>query len=165
MAEKAQAPTWGEGAVADRLAELGLERPAVAAPVGSYVPAIRDGDLVLTSGQLPFVAGSLPATGKVGAEVSAERARELARVCAVNAVAAVHELIGELDRVAQVVKVVGFVASDPSFTGQPQVVNGASELLAKAFGDNGQHARSAVGVSVLPLDAPVEVEIQVAVNG
>ncbi|MCR8674780.1 RidA family protein [Micrococcus sp. HG099] len=164
VAEKAQAPTWGEGAVADRLAELGLERPAVAAPVGSYVPAIRDGDLVLTSGQLPFVAGSLPATGKVGAEVSAERARELARVCAVNAVAAVHELIGELDRVAQVVKVVGFVASDPSFTGQPGVLNGASDVLAEIFGEAGRHARSAVGVAVLPLDAPVEVEITVRVR-
>ncbi|MFJ3311671.1 RidA family protein [Micrococcus endophyticus] len=164
MAEKAQAPTWGEGAVADRLAELGLKRPAVAAPVGSYVPAIRDGDLVLTSGQLPFVAGSLPATGKVGAEVSAERARELARVCAVNAVAAVHELIGDLDRVAQVVKVVGFVASDPSFTGQPGVLNGASDVLAEIFGEAGRHARSAVGVAVLPLDAPVEVEITVRVR-
>ena len=164
MAEKAQAPTWGEGAVADRLAELGLERPAVAAPGGSYVPAIRDGDLVLTSGQLPFVAGSLPATGKVGAEVSAERARELARVCAVNAVAAVHELIGDLDRVAQVVKVVGFVASDPSFTGQPGVLNGASDVLAEIFGEAGRHARSAVGVAVLPLDAPVEVEITVRVR-
>ncbi|MGW3945227.1 RidA family protein [Micrococcus endophyticus] len=164
MAEKAQAPTWGEGAVADRLAELGLERPAVAAPVGSYVPAIRDGDLVLTSGQLPFVAGSLPATGKVGAEVSAERAQELARVCAVNAVAAVHELIGDLDRVAQVVKVVGFVASDPSFTGHPGVLNGASDVLADIFGEAGRHARSAVGVAVLPLDAPVEVEITVRVR-
>lgn len=164
MAEKAQAPTWGEGAVADRLAELGLERPAVAAPVGSYVPAIRGGDLVLTSGQLPFVAGSLPATGKVGAEVSAERAKELARVCAVNAVAAVHELIGDLDRVAQVVKVVGFVASDPSFTGQPGVLNGASDVLAEIFGEAGRHARSAVGVAVLPLDAPVEVEITVRVR-
>ncbi|QCP08884.1 RidA family protein [Micrococcus luteus] len=164
VAEKAQAPTWGEGAVADRLAELGLERPAVAAPVGSYVPAIRDGDLVLTSGQLPFVAGSLPATGKVGAEVSAERAQELARVCAVNAVAAVHELIGDLDRVAQVVKVVGFVASDPSFTGQPGVLNGASDVLAEIFGEAGRHARSAVGVAVLPLDAPVEVEITVRVR-
>lgn len=164
MAEKAQAPTWGEGAVADRLAELGLERPAVAAPVGSYVPAIRDGDLVLTSGQLPFVAGSLPATGKVGSEVSAERAQELARVCAVNAVAAVHELIGDLDRVAQVVKVVGFVASDPSFTGQPGVLNGASDVLAEIFGEAGRHARSAVGVAVLPLDAPVEVEITVRVR-
>ena len=132
--------------------------------MGSYVPAIRDGDLVLTSGQLPFVAGSLPATGKVGAEVSAERARELARVCAVNAVAAVHELIGDLDRVAQVVKVVGFVASDPAFTGQPGVVNGASDVLAEIFGEAGRHARSAVGVAVLPMDAPVEVEITVRVR-
>lgn len=164
MAEQAPAPAWGEGVVAERLRGLGLERPAVAAPVGSYVPAIRDGDLVLTSGQLPFVAGALPATGKVGAEVSPERAQELARLCAVNAVAAVHELIGDLDRVAQVVKVVGFVASDPSFTGQPGVLNGASDVLAEIFGEAGRHARSAVGVAVLPLDAPVEVEITVRVR-
>ena len=164
MADQAPVPSWGEGAVAERLRELGLERPAVAAPVGSYVPAIRDGDLVLTSGQLPFVAGALPATGKVGAEVGPERAQELARTCAVNAVAAVHELIGDLDRVVQVVKVVGFVASDPSFTGQPGVVNGASDVLAEIFGEVGRHARSAVGVAVLPMDAPVEVEITVRVR-
>ena len=164
MTEQTPAPSWGEGAVAARLAELGIEHPAVAAPVGSYVPAIRDGDLVLTSGQLPFVAGALPATGKVGAEVGPERAQELARLCAVNAVAAVHELTGDLDRVAQVVKVVGFVASDPSFTGQPGVVNGASDVLAEIFGEAGRHARSAVGVAVLPMDAPVEVEITVRVR-
>ena len=145
------------------LAGLGLELPPVAVPVAAYVPATRVGTQVWTSGQLPFVAGSLPATGKVGAEVSAERAQELARVCAVNAVAAVHELIGDLDRVAQVVKVVGFVASDPSFTGQPAVVNGASTVLADVLGDAGVHARSAVGVAVLPLDSPVEVELVVEV--
>lgn len=164
MAEQAQASGWGEGVVAARLAELDLRRPTVAAPVGSYVPAVRDGDLVLTSGQLPFTDGALPATGKVGAEVSPERAQGLARVCAVNAVAAVHELVGDLDRVVQVVKVVGFVASDPSFTGQPGVVNGASDVLAEIFGEAGRHARSAVGVAVLPMDAPVEVEITVRVR-
>ena len=164
MTEQSSAPTWGDGAVAARLAELGIDRPAVAAPVGSYVPALRDGDLVLTSGQLPFVAGALPATGKVGAEVTPERAQELARTCAVNAVAAVHELLGDLDRVAQVVKVVGFVASDPAFAGQPGVVNGASDVLAEIFGEAGRHARSAVGVAVLPMDAPVEVEITVRVR-
>ena len=161
MTEQSSAPTWGDGAVAARLAELGIDRPAVAAPVGSYVPALRDGDLVLTSGQLPFVAGALPATGKVGAEVTPERAQELARVCAVNAVAAVHELVGDP---VQVVKVVGFVASDPAFTGQPGVVNGASDVLAEIFGEAGRHARSAVGVAVLPMDAPVEVEITVRVR-
>lgn len=157
-------PSWGSGTAADRLAALGLARPAVAAPVGSYVPAVRDGDLVLTSGQLPFVDGALPATGKVGAEVDPQRAVELARVAAVNAVAAVHEVVGDLERVVQVVKVVGFVASAPDFTGQPGVINGASDVLAEIFGDAGRHARSAVGVAVLPLDAPVEVEITVRVR-
>ena len=157
-------PSWGSGSAADRLAELGLARPPVAAPVGSYAPAVRDGDLVLTSGQLPFVDGALPATGKVGAEVSAERAAELARVAAVNAVAAVHELLGDLDRVEQVVKVVGFVASAPDFTGQPAVLNGASDVLAEIFGEAGRHARSAVGVAVLPMDSPVEVELTVRVR-
>lgn len=149
-------------AVEDRLSELGLTVPAVAAPVAAYVPAIRDGNLVMTSGQLPMVDGKLAATGKVGAEVSAEDAAHLAQTCALNAIAAVKSLVDDLDTV-RVVKVVGFVASDPSFTGQPAVINGASELLAKAFGDKGAHARSAVGVAVLPLDAPVEVEITVAV--
>lgn len=151
-------------AVEDRLSELGLTVPAVAAPVAAYVPAIRDGNLVMTSGQLPMVDGKLAATGKVGAEVSAEDAAQLAQTCALNAIAAVKSLVDDLDTV-RVVKVVGFVASDPSFTGQPAVINGASELLAKAFGDKGAHARSAVGVAVLPLDAPVEVEITVSVTG
>lgn len=159
-----QASAWGAGVVAARLAELGIERPAVAAPVGSYAPAVRDGDLILTSGQLPFVAGSLPAAGKVGAQVAPERATELARTAAVNAVAAVHELLGDLDRVVQVVKVVGFVASAPDFTGQPAVVDGASNVLAEIFGEAGRHARSAVGVAVLPLDSPVEVELTVRVR-
>lgn len=147
--------------VEERLAELGLSLPEVAAPVAAYVPAVIDGDHVLTSGQLPFVDGQLPATGKVGAEVSAEQASELAQRCALNALAAVHSVLGDLDRIEQVVKVVGFVSSDPSFTGQPQVINGASEFLGQVLGDAGVHARSAVGVAVLPLDSPVEVELTV----
>jgi enamine deaminase RidA (YjgF/YER057c/UK114 family) len=150
--------------VADRLAELGLTLPAVAAPVASYVPAVRSGDLVWSSGQLPFVGGTLAATGKVGAEVDAARANELARVCALNALAAVAAEIGDLDRVRRVVKVVGYVASAPAFFGQPGVVNGASDLLGEVFGDAGRHARSAVGVAALPLDAPVEVEVVVEVG-
>ncbi|CCH72826.1 RidA family protein [Nostocoides australiense] len=152
-------------AVEERLAELGLTVPDVVPPVASYVPAVRQGDLVFTSGQLPMVAGSMPATGKVGEGeglVSPEQAKELAQACALNAIAAVKALIGDLDQVTRVVKVVGFVASDPAFTGQPVVVNGASDLLGKAFGDAGIHARSAVGVVALPLDAPVEVEIIVS---
>ncbi|MFJ4677150.1 MULTISPECIES: RidA family protein [Kitasatospora] len=152
------------GQVEQRLAELGLTLPEVAAPVAAYVPAVRDGVHVLTSGQLPFVAGKLPLTGKVGAEVTAEDAKELAQVCALNALAAVKSVVGDLDRVEQVVKVVGFVASAPDFTGQPGVVNGTSELLGKVFGERGVHARSAVGVAVLPLDAPVEVELTVRVR-
>ncbi len=154
-------------AVEDRLAELGLSVPDVAPPVAAYVPAVRDGRRVYTSGQLPMVSGQLVQTGKVGdghGLVPAEDAKALAQTCALNAIAAVKSLIGDLDKVERVVKVVGFVASDPSFTGQPGVINGASELLGKAFGDAGIHARSAVGVSVLPLDAPVEVEIIVAVR-
>lgn len=147
--------------VEDRLAELGLSLPEVAAPVAAYVPAVIDGDHVLTSGQLPFVDGQLPATGKVGAEVSPHQAAELAQRCALNALAAVKSVLGDLDRIEQVVKVVGFVSSDPSFTGQPQVVNGASEFLGQVLGDAGVHARSAVGVAVLPLDSPVEVELTV----
>ena len=153
-------------AVEDRLAELGLTVPAVTPPVAAYVPAVRHGDLVFTSGQLPMVAGALAATGKVGdgeGLVTPEQAKELAQTCALNAIAAVKALIGDLDQVTQVVKVVGFVASDPAFSGQPGVINGASELLGKAFGDAGVHARSAVGVAALPLDAPVEVEITVAI--
>ncbi len=143
----------------DRLAELGLEIPAVAKPLAAYVPAVVSGNLVFTSGQLPFVAGALPATGKVGSAVSAEDARGYAAICVLNALAAAKSAIGSLDRVTRVVKVVGFVASDPSFTGQPGVINGASELLGELFGDAGVHARSAVGVAVLPLDSPVEIEL------
>jgi enamine deaminase RidA (YjgF/YER057c/UK114 family) len=144
-----------------RLAELGVTLPEVAAPLASYQPAVRSGTYVYTSGQLPMVEGKLRVTGKVGAEVTPEEAKELARLCALNALAAVKSVAGDLDRVARVVKVVGFVASAPDFTGQPAVVNGASELLGEVFGDKGVHARSAVGVAVLPLDAPVEVELQV----
>ncbi len=151
------------GAVVERLASMGISVPEVAAPVASYVPALRSGSHVYTSGQLPFVDGVLPGTGKVGAEVSPDQGKALARVCALNALAAVHSLVG-IDSVARVVKVVGFVASAPQFYGQPGVVNGASELLGEVFGDAGAHARSAVGVSALPLDAPVEVEILVEVR-
>ncbi len=147
----------------ERLAELGLELPPVVPPVAAYVPAVRTGDLVFTSGQLPMVAGALPAVGKVGALVTAERAKELAGTCALNALAAIDALVG-LESVVRIVKVVGFVASTPDFTGQPGVVNGASELLGEVFGDAGQHARSAVGVAALPLDAPVEVELVVEVR-
>jgi len=145
-----------------RLAELGLQLPAVTAPLAAYVPAIRTGDHVYVSGQLPMVDGKLLATGKVGREVAPEQAKELARRCALNALAAVNALI-DLARVVRVVKVVGFVASADGFTGQPGVVNGASELLGEVFGPAGQHARSAVGVSELPLGAPVEVELIVEV--
>ena len=153
--------------VADRLAELGLELPPVVPPVAAYVPAVRTGTLVFTSGQLPMVGGELPFVGKVGALVTPEQAKDLARTCALNALAAIDALVG-LDAVVQVVKVVGFVASAPDFTGQPAVVNGASELLGEVFGSEvggaGQHARSAVGVVSLPLDAPVEVELVVEVD-
>jgi enamine deaminase RidA (YjgF/YER057c/UK114 family) len=147
-----------------KLSELGLELPQVAAPVAAYVPAVRTGAYVYTSGQLPMVQGSLAATGKVGTDVTPERAKELAQTCALNALAAIKAEIGDLARITRVVKVVGFVASDPSFTGQPGVINGASELLGAVFGDAGVHARSAVGVAVLPLDAPVEVEVVVEVG-
>ena len=148
----------------ERIAELGLELPPVAAPVAAYVPAVRTGSYVNTSGQLPRAEGALLASGKVGAEVSPEQAKELAQRCALNALAAVRAEIGDLSAVRRVVKVVGFVASTPEFTGQPGVVNGASELLGEVFGDRGVHARSAVGVAALPLDAPVEVEIVVEVE-
>ncbi|MGB3334301.1 MAG: RidA family protein [Mycobacterium sp.] len=141
-----------------RLSELGIELPDVVAPLAAYVPAVRTGNLVYTSGQLPMQSGALPHTGKVGAQVSPEEGHALARICALNALAAVDALVG-LDAVARVVKVVGFVASAPNFNGQPAVINGASELLGEVFGDAGKHARSAVGVSELPLDAPVEVEL------
>lgn len=142
----------------DRLAELGLTVPTTSKPVAAYIPAVATGNLVYTSGQLPMVDGALPMTGKVGVEVDADAAKQLARTCVLNGLAAARSAIGSLDRITRVVKVVGFVASDPSFTGQPGVINGASELLAEIFGESGQHARSAVGVAVLPLDAPVEVE-------
>ena len=163
--------TPGSGAssaVEQRLAELGLTLPEVAAPVAAYVPAVISGNHVYTSGQLPFIDGRLEATGKVSsgtegasdeATVSPEAAQRYAAVCAVNALAAVKSVIGDLDRITRIVKVVGFVSSDPSFTGQPGVINGASELLGRVLGDAGQHARSAVGVAVLPLDSPVEVEL------
>ncbi len=142
----------------DRLAELAITIPSVAKPVAAYVPAVIAGNLVYTSGQLPSVEGKLAVTGKVGAEVDAETAKAMARICVLNGLAAAKNVLGSLDRITRVVKVVGFVASDPSFTGQPGVINGASELLGEIFGDAGIHARSAVGVAVLPLDAPVEVE-------
>ncbi|HET7070925.1 MAG TPA: RidA family protein [Nocardioides sp.] len=151
------------GAVEDRLAELGLSVPDVAKPVASYVPAVRTGSYVYTAGQVPLRDGDPVATGKVGAGVSPEEASACAQQCALNAIAAVKAEIGDLDAVKRVVKVVCFVASAPDFTGQPQVANGASDLLGKAFGDAGAHARSAVGVAVLPLDVPVEVEIIVEV--
>jgi enamine deaminase RidA (YjgF/YER057c/UK114 family) len=146
-----------------RLAELGLTLPPVVPPVAAYVPAVQTGSLVYTSGQLAMVDGALTQTGLVGGPVTPEQAKEQARICALNALAAIDALVG-LDRVTRVVKVVGFVASAPGFTGQPGVVNGASELLAEVFGDAGKHARSAVGVAVLPLDAPVEVELVVEVG-
>jgi enamine deaminase RidA (YjgF/YER057c/UK114 family) len=146
-----------------RLGQLGIELPEVAKPLASYVPAVRSGNLVYTAGQLPMQAGKLAATGKIGAEVTPEHGKALARICALNALAAVDSVVG-IDAVTQVVKVVGFVASAPGFNGQPGVVNGASDLLAEVFGDRGGHARSAVGVSELPLDAPVEVELVVEVG-
>ncbi|GAA4203122.1 RidA family protein [Microbispora amethystogenes] len=143
----------------ERLADLGIELPEVVPPLAAYVPAVRTGGHVYTSGQLPLVRGELSVTGKVGAEVSPEEAKEQARICAVNALAAIRSVVGDLSQVVRIVKVVGFVASAPGFTGQPQVVNGASELLGEVFGEAGVHARSAVGVAVLPLDAAVEVEV------
>jgi enamine deaminase RidA (YjgF/YER057c/UK114 family) len=146
-----------------RLAELGIELPGAVAPVAAYVPAVRSGSHVYTSGQLPFVSGALAATGKVGAEVGPDEAKRHARTSALNALAAVHALVG-IDSVVRVVKVVGFVASAEGFTGQPAVVNGASELLGEVFGAAGAHARSAVGVAELPLGAPVEIELIVEVH-
>jgi enamine deaminase RidA (YjgF/YER057c/UK114 family) len=146
-----------------RLGQLGVTLPQVVAPLASYVPAVRTGNLVYTSGQLPIEGGRLARTGKVGTEISPEEGKALARICALNALAAVGSVVG-IDAVTRVVKVVGFVASAPGFNGQPSVVNGASDLLAEVFGDDGAHARSAVGVSELPLDAPVEVELIVEVG-
>lgn len=145
--------------ISARLEELGIELPAVAAPVAAYVPAVVHGGLVYTSGQLPFVDGALPATGKVGAEIEAADAQGYARTCALNALAAAAQAAGGVDRIAGVLRVGGFVASDPAFTGQPLVVNGASDVLGEIFGDAGAHARAAVGVASLPLDTPVEVEV------
>ena len=145
--------------VETNLAALGLELPEVATPAGAYVPAVISGNLVFTAGQIPLVGGKLMAEGRLGAEISAEQGKEIAQRCALNAIAAVKSVLGDLGRVKKVVKVVGFVASTPDFTAQPGVVNGASELLQAAFGDVGIHARSAVGVAVLPLNSPVEVEL------
>ena len=157
-------PEAGTGmTVKDRLAELGIELPAVAAAAGSYLPSVQSGNLLFTAGQLPFVDGRLPATGRVGAEVSPEDAKEYARVCGLNLLAAVDAAVG-LDKVERVVKVVGFVASAEGFTGQPGVINGVSDLFAEVFGEAGRHARSAVGVAELPLGAPVEVEAIVQVG-
>jgi len=148
----------------ERIAELGLTLPSDSPPLAAYVPAVRSGDLVFTAGQLPRRDGELVATGKVGAEVTPELAAEAAAACALNALAAIKGEVGDLSAVRRVVKVVVFVASAPDFTGQPGVANGASELLGKVFGDAGVHARSAVGVAVLPLDVPVEVELVVEVG-
>jgi enamine deaminase RidA (YjgF/YER057c/UK114 family) len=147
----------------DRLRALGLTLPPVSAPVAAYRPAVRAGSLVFTSGQLPVVEGRLPVTGKVGADITPEQATELAATCALNGLAAIHDLVG-LDCVLGIVKVVGYVASTPDFSGQPAVIDGASRLLGAVFGEAGRHARSAVGVAALPLDAPVEVELIVAVT-
>ena len=148
-------------AVADRLEELGLALPAVAAPAGAYVPAVVAGDLVYTAGQLPFVDGTLARTGVLGVDVAVDEAADLAAVAALNALAAVASVLDGLDRVSRVVKVTGFVASAPGFTEQPRVINGASQVLVDVFGEHGRHARSAVGVAALPLGSPVEVELVV----
>ena len=153
-----------EVAASVRLAGLGLELPGVPVPVAAYLPALVSAGQVFTSGQLPFVDGSLAATGKVGAGVTPERAKELARIAVLNAVAAAASVVGGVDGIRRVVKLVVYVASDPGFTGQPQVANGASELLQQVFGPRGTHARSAVGVAALPLDSPVEVELVVEAN-
>ena len=151
--------TWSE-----RLDELGIELPAVPAPAGAYVPAVRTGNLVYTAGQVPFVDGTIAATGKVGQEISPEEAKAHARTCALNALAAAASVAGGLEGIRRIVKVVGFVASAPGFSGQPQVINGASEFLIEVFGEDGKHARSAIGVAELPLNAPVEVEMIVEVR-
>jgi enamine deaminase RidA (YjgF/YER057c/UK114 family) len=156
-------PDAGVSAPEEKLAALGLSLPPVAAPLAAYVPAVRAGSLVYTAGQLPVVDGKLLSTGKVGAEVGAAEAAALARTCALNALAAAASAAGGLSAIRRIVKLTGFVASAPDFTGQPQVVNGASELLLEVFGEAGRHARSAVGTTVLPLDAPVEIELIVEV--
>jgi enamine deaminase RidA (YjgF/YER057c/UK114 family) len=149
--------------IEQKIIDLGFLLPETAKPLAAYIPAVQSGNLVFTSGQLPMISGALAETGKVGGSVSPERAKELATVCALNALAAVKTVIGDLDKIKRVVKVVGFVSSTPEFSGQPAVVNGASEFLGEVFGDKGIHARSAVGVAVLPLDAPVEIELIVEV--
>jgi enamine deaminase RidA (YjgF/YER057c/UK114 family) len=149
--------------IEQRIIDLGFLLPETAKPLAAYIPAVQSGNLVFTSGQLPMMEGSLAETGKVGGSVSPERAKELATVCALNALAAVKTVIGDLDKIKRIVKVVGFVSSTPEFSGQPSVVNGASEFLGEVFGEKGIHARSAVGVAVLPLDAPVEIELIVEV--
>ena len=149
----------------ERLRALGLELPPVARPAGNYVPAVRAGNLVFTAGQVPFERGKLRFAGKVGDTVSQRDAQHAARLCALNALSAAASEAGGLDRIARIVKVVGYVASAPGFNGQPQVMNGASDLLGEVFGEAGQHARSAVGVAELPLDAPVEVELVVELGG
>jgi enamine deaminase RidA (YjgF/YER057c/UK114 family) len=149
--------------IEQKIIELGFSLPETAKPLAAYIPAVQSGNLVFTSGQLPMIEGSLAETGKVGGSVSPERAKELATVCALNALAAVKTVIGDLDKIKRIVKVVGFVSSVPEFSAQPGVVNGASEFLGAVFGDKGIHARSAVGVAVLPLDAPVEIELIVEV--
>jgi enamine deaminase RidA (YjgF/YER057c/UK114 family) len=156
----APVPVSGEGgaAIYARLQELGLTLPQVVPPLAAYVPAVQSGNYVYVSGQVPMVDGELPQAGKVGAEVTAEQAADLARICALNALAAIDALVG-LGRVVKIVKITGFVASAPGFTGQPAVINGASELFADVLGEMGRHARSAVGVAELPLGAPVEVEV------
>jgi len=153
--------------LAQRLSELGLTLPDVVPPVAAYVPAVRQGDLVYTAGQLPIIDGQLPAAGKVGAGpglVDPDTAHDLARQAALNGLAAAASLVGDVEKLRRVVKVVGFVASDPAFTAQPQVINGASQVLQEIFGDAGVHARSAVGVAVLPMDSPVEVELILEVD-
>ena len=158
-------PEAGDRTPAERLAALGLTLPKVTPPLAAYVPAVRTGSYVYTAGQLPVADGKLLATGKVGADIGTAEAAALARTCALNALAAVTTVTGGLDAIVRIVKVTGFVASAPDFTGQPQVMNGASELLVEVFGDAGRHARSAVGTAVLPLDAPVEVELIAEVAG
>jgi enamine deaminase RidA (YjgF/YER057c/UK114 family) len=150
--------------IEQKIKDLGLTLPETSKPLAAYVPAVQTGNLVFTSGQLPMVDGKLTHTGKVGAEVSAEDAKALAEICALNALAAIKMVIGDLEKIKRVVKVVGFVSSAPDFVGQPGVINGASEFLGKVLGDKGIHARSAVGVAVLPLDAPVEVELIVEIS-
>ena len=149
--------------IEQKIIDLGFLLPETAKPLAAYIPAVQSGNLVFTSGQLPMISGALAETGKVGGSVSPERAKELATVCVLNALAAVKTVIGDLDKIKRIVKVVGFVSSIPEFSGQPAVVNGASEFLGEVFGDKGIHARSAVGVAVLPLDAPVEIELIVEV--